>query len=136
MTACATAVKPTLVAISDTPVGASDDIYGEIDSEPFPVAAIDTSDIDPELLRQTVAYDGGHAPGTVVVDPDKRFLYHVGERGRATRYGVGVGREGFAWSGRARIGRKGRLADLDAAIIDDQAQAGSRAICRRHARRH
>jgi len=80
--------------------------YDAIDTEPFPVPAIDTSSIDPELLRQTVDFDDEYQPGTIVVDPGARFLYHVGERGAATRYGVGVGREGFEWSGRARIARK------------------------------
>lgn len=105
LAACAApTVRPTLVATNLRPTTLS--IYDAIDTEPFPVPAIDTSEIDPELLRQTVDYDGPHAPGTIVVDADARFLYHVRDGGRATRYGVGVGREGFAWSGRARIGRK------------------------------
>ena len=80
--------------------------YEALENEPFEVPAIDTTEIDPEFLRQVVAYDGDHAAGTIVVDPNARFLYHVGTGGRATRYGVGVGREGFGWSGRARVARK------------------------------
>jgi lipoprotein-anchoring transpeptidase ErfK/SrfK len=67
---------------------------------------VDVSRIDPEYLRQVVAFDGRETPGTVVVDPSERFLYLVGENGQAMRYGVGVGREGFGWNGNATIRRK------------------------------
>ena len=59
-----------------------------------------------EFRRQVVKYETKEKPGTIVIDPSKRFLYLVMEDGEAMRYGVGVGREGFAWSGRARIQRK------------------------------
>jgi len=45
-------------------------------------------------------------PGTVVVDPGQRFLYLTMADGRAIRYGIGVGRQGFAWSGQAVVGAK------------------------------
>ncbi len=61
---------------------------------------------DPKFLPQTVAYDGGHAPGTIVVDTRNKFLYLVEEGGQARRYGVGVGKEGFGWNGTQRISRK------------------------------
>ncbi|MEM9277171.1 MAG: L,D-transpeptidase [Pseudomonadota bacterium] len=47
-------------------------------------------------------------PGTIVIDTDRKFLYHVTSSKRATRYGVGVGREGFAWKGNAVIRRKAK----------------------------
>ena len=59
-----------------------------------------------QFRRQVVKYDTEERPGTIVIDPSKRFLYLVMEDGEAMRYGVGVGREGFAWAGRARIARK------------------------------
>jgi lipoprotein-anchoring transpeptidase ErfK/SrfK len=62
--------------------------------------------IDPRFLRQEVAYDAKHPPGTIVVDADNHFLYHVQAGGRATRYGVGVGGEGFGWSGTATVHEK------------------------------
>ena len=62
--------------------------------------------IDPRFLRQEVAYDAKHPPGTIVVDPGNHFLYHVQAGGRATRYGVGVGGEGFGWSGTATVHEK------------------------------
>ncbi len=78
-------------------------VYGAFSGEKFPVEAFDYRPIDPKFLRQTVTYDGPEAPGTVVVHPSQRMLYFVEPDRRATRYGVGVGREGFAWSGRAQI---------------------------------
>ena len=55
--------------------------------------------------RQTVRDPTGEAPGTIVVDPGQRYLYLVQPDGKARRYGIGVGREGFAWNGDAEIGR-------------------------------
>lgn len=98
---------PSVSPIAYTPFSqATLDMYGPILTEPFPVPAIQLSMIDPIYLRQEVMYDGTEAPGTIVIDPDKRFLFHVREGGWATRYGVGVGRQGFAWSGRAVVGAK------------------------------
>ena len=58
--------------------------------------------------KQLVNYPGGEWPGTLVVDPEHRLLYHVLENQQAIRYGVGVGREGFSWAGEAKIGMKRR----------------------------
>jgi lipoprotein-anchoring transpeptidase ErfK/SrfK len=58
------------------------------------------------LRRQVVAYDGAEAPGTIVIDTPNTHLYLVLGNGRALRYGIGVGREGFTWSGVQRIDRK------------------------------
>jgi len=55
-----------------------------------------------------VEFTGPELPGSVVVDPENRFLYHVFAYGEARRYGVGVGRAGFAWSGDAVVGMKRR----------------------------
>jgi len=55
--------------------------------------------IDPRYLRQEVAYDGRESPGTIVVDTPNHFLYLVEPEGRAIRYGIGVGRPGYTWSG-------------------------------------
>jgi lipoprotein-anchoring transpeptidase ErfK/SrfK len=78
-------------------------MYAGIHDEPFEIPPVDTSKIDPQLLRQTVAYTGSERPGTVVVDPHARFLYLIMEAGQALRYGVGVGRDGFEWSGEGII---------------------------------
>ncbi|MCJ8143536.1 L,D-transpeptidase [Ancylobacter sp. A5.8] len=82
-------------------------MYAAIDTEPFPVPAIDVSEMDPRFLRQEVAYPTREQPGTIVVDPNERHAYLVLEGGRALRYGVGVGREeGFNFRGDATIARK------------------------------
>ena len=52
-----------------------------------------------ELRRQVVAYPTQEQPGTVVIDTANTYLYYVLGGGRALRYGIGVGREGFAWDG-------------------------------------
>jgi lipoprotein-anchoring transpeptidase ErfK/SrfK len=55
--------------------------------------------VDPKFDRQVVAYNGKEAPGTIVIDTPNKFLYLVEEGGKALRYGIGVGRPGFTWSG-------------------------------------
>ena len=62
--------------------------------------------MDPAFLPQRVDYAGGYAPGTIVVDTRSHYLYHVETGGRAMRYGVGVGKEGFGWSGSHKVTRK------------------------------
>ena len=58
------------------------------------------------IPRETVFYDGPHSVGTIVVNTEERRLYYVTEKGRALKYGIGVGREGFTWSGTDRVSRK------------------------------
>jgi lipoprotein-anchoring transpeptidase ErfK/SrfK len=66
----------------------------------------------PERLRRaTVAFDTREAPGTIVIDTGGTALYYVLGQGRAIRYGVGVGREGFTWSGVQTISRKAEWPD-------------------------
>jgi lipoprotein-anchoring transpeptidase ErfK/SrfK len=71
--------------------------------EKFEVDAVDLSEMDPKNLRQPVDYRTTEPPGTVVVDPQKRFLYLVMENGEAIRYGIGVGKAGLEFSGTATI---------------------------------
>ncbi len=61
---------------------------------------------DPAFARRTVAYPSPERPGTIVVDPGSHFLYLVQGGGQAIRYGVGVGSEGFGWSGLAVVHSK------------------------------
>jgi lipoprotein-anchoring transpeptidase ErfK/SrfK len=81
-------------------------MYGPRPDEAHPLPATDISEVDPRFLRREVAYYGREEPGTIVVDTAARYLYLVREGGRAIRYGIGVGKEGLAWGGRARVGRK------------------------------
>ena len=63
-------------------------------------------EIDPQFFPQEVAYDGGEPAGTIVIDTGQRFLFLVEGNGQARRYGVGVGKPGFEWSGTHKITRK------------------------------
>lgn len=58
------------------------------------------------ILRMKVSYKGPYPPDTIVVDTSERRLYYVMEKGRAMKYGIGVGRDGFTWSGADSISRK------------------------------
>ncbi|HVY57159.1 MAG TPA: L,D-transpeptidase [Xanthobacteraceae bacterium] len=62
--------------------------------------------IDPKYEPQEVAYDGKEPPGTIVIDTPHRFLFLVEGGGMARRYGIGVGRPGFAWAGVHQITAK------------------------------
>jgi lipoprotein-anchoring transpeptidase ErfK/SrfK len=61
---------------------------------------------DPAFARTVVAYPSREKPGTIIVDPGSHFLYLVQGGGQAIRYGVGVGSEGFGWSGLAMVHNK------------------------------
>jgi lipoprotein-anchoring transpeptidase ErfK/SrfK len=79
-----------------------------IASEPATVA---DSEPEPQFQRQEVDYSGPEAPGTLVVDTPDKFLFLVEPHGKALRYGIGVGRPGFTWSGVKRISRKAEWPD-------------------------
>ncbi|MGN6750259.1 MAG: L,D-transpeptidase [Xanthobacteraceae bacterium] len=64
-----------------------------------------------QLRRQMVAYPTNEAPGTVIIDTAHTFLYLTLGRGMAMRYGIGVGRQGFTWSGTETIVRKAEWPD-------------------------
>lgn len=83
-------------------------MYASFNDEGFQLPEIPYAKVDPKFRRQIVVDPTGEAPGTIVVHLKDRFLYYVQPGGDALRYGVGIGREGFLWSGRAKIqyGRK------------------------------
>ena len=62
--------------------------------------------LDPRYSRQIVAFEGGQAPGTIVIDTPSKHLYLVQPGGTALRYGIGVGRPGFTWAGTKTISQK------------------------------
>lgn len=80
--------------------------YSALADEKFAAPSVEADALDSKYMKQRVAYSTEHPPGTVVVDPHAKLLYLVLERGYAIRYGIGVGREGFGWSGTADIRRK------------------------------
>ncbi|WP_421930119.1 L,D-transpeptidase [Nitratireductor rhodophyticola] len=78
-------------------------MYGAVTDAGYDIPAVPIEKINPRYYRQEVADPTGERPGTIVVDTANHFLYLVRERGRAMRYGVGLGRAGFEWAGRAEI---------------------------------
>lgn len=103
---CATNGATTLEA--ETPRVPDDvlSMYAARPSERFPIPAARIDLVDRQYWRQVVPDPTGERPGTIVVDTANCFLYLVRDDGQALRYGVGIGREGFAWSGRALIAYK------------------------------
>jgi lipoprotein-anchoring transpeptidase ErfK/SrfK len=77
-------------------------------TEPFPISASDAGKVPRKFRRRSVRFFEDYAPGTVVVDTRAKYLYFVQGGGRAVRYGIGVGRQGFSWSGNAVIRRKAK----------------------------
>jgi len=75
---------------------------GMVESPYHPGSAV----MDPRYLKQEVAYDGSEGAGTIVINTRDRYLYLVQGSGRAVRYGIGVGRPGFTWSGVHHISQK------------------------------
>lgn len=72
---------------------------------------IDPAELAPNLRRQLVGYSANVVPGTVIIDTAKTYLYLVLGGGKAIRYGIGVGREGFTWSGVEQVTRKAEWPD-------------------------
>jgi lipoprotein-anchoring transpeptidase ErfK/SrfK len=70
-----------------------------------------TADLPARLRRQVVSYATREAPGTVIIDTPNTYLYYVLGGGQAIRYGIGVGRDGFTWSGTQTITRKAEWPD-------------------------
>jgi lipoprotein-anchoring transpeptidase ErfK/SrfK len=81
---------------------------GSIPDRPFEIPVVDPERIPPAYRRQRVAYSGPGHPGTISIDTSGRFLYLVQQGRTALRYGIGVGRRGFAWSGTAHVKRKAK----------------------------
>jgi lipoprotein-anchoring transpeptidase ErfK/SrfK len=80
---------------------------GEADAESGMARGV----IDSAFLRAEVDYRTSERPGTLVVDTPNRYLYLVQNDGRAIRYGIGVGRPGFEWSGVKTVSRKSEWPD-------------------------
>src|SRR5689334_4084783 len=82
-------------------------IYANVDPNVMPEQERTSRfDINPRYLRQEVEYRGEEAPGTIVIDTPNKFLYLVESGRKAMRYGIGVGRPGFTWSGEHKITAK------------------------------
>ncbi len=78
-------------------------MYASLEDNGFRVPAIPVEKVKPQFRRQVVVDPTGERPGTIVVRVQERYLYWVQPGGDAIRYGVGVGKAGFEWQGRAQI---------------------------------
>jgi lipoprotein-anchoring transpeptidase ErfK/SrfK len=107
LSACTTsAPPPRQVEVTPPPAPAITpyaQMYGTTYDGGFELPAVPVDRIDPRYLRQQVPNPTGERPGTIVVDTSNHFLYLVQEGGQAMRYGVGLGRAGFEWAGRAEV---------------------------------
>jgi lipoprotein-anchoring transpeptidase ErfK/SrfK len=78
---------------------------------PVDEGSSDTTELPARFKRQVVDYRTNEAPGTIVIDTPNTYLYLVLGNGRAMRYGIGVGREGFTWSGTQNVTKKAEWPD-------------------------
>jgi lipoprotein-anchoring transpeptidase ErfK/SrfK len=115
---CGLAASATLAACSSVPSAApvigekvaTNQIftseYGPIEDHGYTLPAIPIKRVDSKYHRQIVDYRTSEKPGTIIVNTPTRFLYFVLPGGKAVRYGIGVGKQGFAWEGEAYIAWK------------------------------
>jgi lipoprotein-anchoring transpeptidase ErfK/SrfK len=83
----------------------------QVPEQPGLVPSAQDSILPPEFRPQPVYFRTNEKPGTIIINTDERFLYLVQPDNRAIRYGVGVGRDGFQWSGLLKISRKAEWPD-------------------------
>ena len=99
LSACATSPAVETAAPQTVPG------YEAVEDGGFLIEAVEARHLSGGRKRTEVAYNGTEKPGTIVVDPKKRYLYLVLGNGKAIRYGASVGKAGRTWSGQATIGR-------------------------------
>ena len=110
-------VAATALATTTASANPFEQIFGRVEQQLPPQATAyanpseDVSDLRADLRRQVVSYPTKEAPGTIIVDTPNTFLYLVMPGGKAMRYGIGVGREGFTWAGVKSIERKAEWPD-------------------------
>ena len=102
-----------LIMLAAAPVRATppDAVTMDVGDEPGRVSTEEVRIEDGPFARQLVFYRSNDAPGTVVISTADRFLYLILGGNRALRYGIGVGREGFQWSGLVKVSRKAEWPD-------------------------
>jgi lipoprotein-anchoring transpeptidase ErfK/SrfK len=99
-------------ALAFMPVGRDNAVFPQYAPEPQQSGDVSgTDELSAPLRRQVVAYDSNEPAGTIVIDTAHTYLYLTLGGGKALRYGIGVGREGFTWSGVQTIARKAEWPD-------------------------
>jgi lipoprotein-anchoring transpeptidase ErfK/SrfK len=81
-------------------------LYSAIPDERFAIPEVDFNDVNTDFLRSVVRFETSEPPGTIIISTTQHTLHLVLPDGLAVRYGVGVGKEGLEWRGRAEVGRK------------------------------
>jgi len=76
--------------------------------EPFQISEAEINQVPKRFRRRKVNVALDYPPGTIVIDTASKYLFFVLDDGRAMRYGIGVGRQGFSWAGTATIRRKAK----------------------------
>jgi len=124
--ACPLVIAIAVAATMPTTIRAEPLSFGPIDygmrspTERVPREVPDSADVAPdegssalapELRRQVVAYPSSETPGTIIIDTASARLYYLLGGGRAIRYGIGVGRQGFTWSGVESVSRMAEWPD-------------------------
>jgi len=103
----AAALAVALAGCSTTgPMRVFSDDYGPRTDAGYQLPRIPIAKVPRKYHRQIVRYETTEKPGTIIVDTNEKFLYFVMGNDEAMRYGIGVGREGFAWHGTARVALK------------------------------
>ncbi len=87
----------------DKDITSPDVMYAAVQEGPYSLPAIPYQKVPKQFRRQIVPNPTNEPPGTIVVSLKDHFLYYVLPDGDALRYGVGIGKAGFAWSGRANV---------------------------------
>ncbi|MFN4172996.1 MAG: L,D-transpeptidase family protein [Pseudorhodobacter sp.] len=104
--ACVPAVveppSPEVVA-RKSPVEPAETAYLSRADGPHKIPAVPLEKLPVDYRRQEVAYQSDMPPGSIVIHPGQKFLYFITEPGRAIRYGISVGRQGFDWAGEAVV---------------------------------
>ncbi len=108
---CSTTTETTTTAQAEAPARIETaqiftDSYGAVTDAGYTLPAIPINRVNKEFVRQIVNYETSEQPGTVIVNTRERHLYYILPGGRAMRYGIGVGKQGFAWSGTAYVAWK------------------------------
>jgi lipoprotein-anchoring transpeptidase ErfK/SrfK len=88
---------------NSVPVQQTAALYAKLDDAGHWLPEIPLQDVPGQYLRREVSYKSSERPGTIVVDTRSRHLYLIEGNGRAMRYGVGIGRQGYAWKGEGTI---------------------------------
>ena len=81
-------------------------VFDPLTRQPLVETYSDSRAQAPAIPRETVAFNGAYAPGTIIVSTSERRMYYVLGNGQAIRYGIGVGRPGFSWGGTQTITMK------------------------------